>query len=729
MKLTHTPLLLALLPIIATAAPTHARPGASSANTDQPVQSTDLPSVQVKAKAAPNPDNTGINAYGAASLHDTPAAVSVLSRQTLSDYHVRNLRELVRHDASLGDDYAAVGYYQNITIRGFPLDYATAYRINNLTVVGEQRVALEDVQSVEILKGLAGIQGGVMEPGGVVDYVTKRPANVRKLTLGTDSHGSRYGALDVGKWLTSDFGVRVNLAWNKVHSWVDHADGRRNFYSVAADWHVTPDATLQIDSNYQANAQRSVSGYQLLGGTTIPQHASNTQMLGFEPWQRPVTIHTSNTSVRFNDALTDNWQLHLAAGHSRSVINDNVAYAYGCAYAPECADDSHPGNFFAPNGDYDIYEYRSPDDTRVANQGRATLAGQFATGGVTHHLSVGVSAFQRTIDRRVEVYDYVGTANISDANPPYFPTTGDEPGPSARRLTDWQHTAFALDRMQLATHWQAVVGGHFVRLHERAYASDGTPERDTRMSRALPQVAVLWQPGAPTTLYASWSKGLSLGEEAPWWASNGDAFLGPRLSRQLETGIKYRASDALDLSAALYRINEPYQYAMPDTSPAGFTFVQHGREVHTGLELAANGQITRDLRLNASVSVIRARATDTGTPAYEGHQVVNVPKLRGALYAQYRLPFAPQWTVLGGWRYVAPNVATPDGKVRVPAYNVFNAGLGYATHWGAHPLTWRLSIHNLFNRFYWRDTGTSGGDSFLFPGTPRLARLTLTIGL
>ncbi len=717
-------MLALLLPLPALAATHHAQ----DTRDQTPSQATRLQAIKVQANTDSDPGATDIDSYGDASLHDTPAAVTVIDRQQIADRQIRTLSELARGDASLGDNYAPVGYYQDIAIRGYPLDLATGYRINNLTIVGEQKVALEDKQRVQILKGLAGLQAGVMEPGGVVDYVTKRPADVHTLTLGTDSHGSRYTALDVGGWLTPHFGLRANLAWEDIHSYVQHADGRRNFYSLAADWRISPRATLELDSDYQASAQRSVSGYQLLGGDTLPQHADPTRMLGFEPWQQPVVIHSANTDARFRYAFSEDWQLHLAAIHSRSVIDDNVAFAYGCFYALQCLDGSHPGNFFAPNGDYDVYDYRSPDDTRADDQARATLQGHFDDAAVSHDFSVGVSAFHRTIDRRVDVYDYVGTANIADVDPPYFPPSPNQPGASVRRLDSWQRSLFAQDRLHIGDHWQLIAGGRFLRLHERAWDSDGLPERDTRLSKALPQAAVLWQPDAALTTYVSYSEGLSLGKEAPYWTSNDGDVLGPRLSRQVEAGAKYRWNAALDLNVALYRIHQPYQFAQPDHSAAGFTFVQHGQEVHTGLEVSAHGKIDEYLDLHASVSLIRARAQDTGTPAYEGHQVANVPRLRGAVYLDYRLPVLPQLSLMGGWRYASPNVATPDGRVRVAAYNVFDAGLRYRGHWHGHTLTWRLGVDNLFNRFYWRDTGSSGGDSYLFPGAPRLARLSVEMG-
>jgi iron complex outermembrane receptor protein len=694
-------------------------------------QTTALAPVHVSADSplgyrADNSQMDTFGSFGNAPLHDTPAAITVITRDQIDDRQPRTLSELVRSDAAIGDSYAPVGYYQDVAIRGFPLDLATGFRLNDMSLAGEQPIALENKQRVEILKGLGGLEAGVVAPGGLINYVSKRPANVHTATIGTDSKGSRYAALDIGGWLSPAFGVRVNAAHESMHSYVDHTDGHRNFLSLAADWKISANATLQVDTEYQATSQRSVSGYQLLGGTTAPPHPSRSRLLGYEPWQQPVGIDAGNTTARLDYRFTDDWSAQLSAGHSRTVIDDNVAFAYGCFYSPDCASGATPGYFFAPNGDYDVYDYRSPDDTRRNDELRAVLKGTFDTGVLTHEINMGVSAFHRTIDRRVEVYDYVGTANIGDVDPPYFAPSPNQPGASARRLDSWQRSVFALDRVHLGSEWQVLAGGRFVRLHERAYDDSGALERDTRLSKLLPQAAVMWQPSAPMTAYLSYSESLSLGGEAPYWTSNDGSMLAPLLSRQLEAGVKYAWNDALDLQAALFRIRQPYQFAQPDDSAAGFSFVQQGDEVHTGLELNAAGQVTQNLRLTASVNVIRARAQDTGTPAYEGHQIINVPRLRTAVYANYRLPFTADISVLGGWRYASSNIATPEGTTRVPAYHVFDAGLRYGTSWRGHPLTWRLNIDNVFDHFYWRDTSSSGGDRYLFPGAPRLARLSLT---
>ncbi|WP_425493824.1 TonB-dependent siderophore receptor [Dyella silvatica] len=726
----HSPFVLTAL--LCAVAATHAQDASNTttANTP-PAASVALAPVMVKARSGDGyvVSQSQVNNFGQASLQDTPASINVLSRDLLDDRQPRGLSELARSDASLGDSYAPVGYYQNIAIRGFPLDLATGYRFNDLSITGEQRIAFENIQQVDILKGAAGIDAGVLAPGGVINYVGKRAANVQTTTLGTDSHGSRYGALDLGRWLSPTFGLRFNTAYEDTHAYVQHANGRRNFYAIAADWLISPKATLQLDADYQASAQRSVSGYQLLGGSVLPTHPSRSLMLGYQPWQQPVSIHASNITARFHYQFNDDWQARVDAGHSRSVIDDNVAFAYGCFYAPACASGSTPGYFFAPDGSYDVYDFRSPDDTRQNDELRAQLQGHLDTGTISHDLTVGADVLRRSINQRPYVYDYVGTAPSDQGEPPYFAPSPNQPGPSQQRQSTWQRALFAMDRVRLSPHWQVLAGGRFVQLDERDYDASGAPQRHIRLNHWLPQTALLWQPTSQLTGYLSYAQGLALGTQAPYWTANGGSFLPPLLSRQWETGLKYAVNDALQLDAAVFRIALPYQYAQPDNTSQGFTFVQRGQQVNSGIELQANGRVSDSLHVIASISMINARAQNTGTPSYEGHQVVNVPKLRSSVYADYRLPFATSWSLLGGWRYAAPNAATPSGRTRVPAYNLFDAGLRYRTRLNGHELSLRLSIDNVFNRFYWRDTGSSGGDSYLFPGAPRLARVSMSYEL
>ncbi len=118
----------------------------------------------------------------------------MVTRQLLDDQGARVLSDVVKNDASIGEDYAPVGYYGDFEIRGFPIDLATGLQINGMTVAGEQDVPLENKERVELLKGIAGLESGVASAGGLIDYVTKRSAAVKAVDLATDHRGSSFGA-------------------------------------------------------------------------------------------------------------------------------------------------------------------------------------------------------------------------------------------------------------------------------------------------------------------------------------------------------------------------------------------------------------------------------------------------------------------------------------------------------------------------------------------------------
>jgi len=92
------------------------------------------------------------------NLKDLPASVTVITRDLLDDKQVKVMSEAVRLDASIGDYYSPVGYYENLYVRGFQLDPATSFRVNGLTVTGEQNFAFENKERMEILKGVSALE-------------------------------------------------------------------------------------------------------------------------------------------------------------------------------------------------------------------------------------------------------------------------------------------------------------------------------------------------------------------------------------------------------------------------------------------------------------------------------------------------------------------------------------------------------------------------------------------
>ena len=660
-----------------------------------------------------------------APLLDTPASVAVITEARLKDQQASLLSEVLKNDASVGDSYAPVGYYENFVIRGFALNPASSYKINGRTITGEQNVALENKQQVEVLKGLAGLQSGVSEPGGLVNYVSKRPENVRSVTVSTNEQGERYLATDVGGWLGTEqqVGVRINLAHEDIRSYVEHADGKRDFASLALDWNISPNALLQLNAEYQDREQRSVPGYQLLGGTDVPHHVSPKDLLAYQSWSNPVGIRSLNLDGLFEYRFNDAWKASFSASRSRVVIDDYSTFAWGCYGAASCANTAVP-NHFSAEGDYDISDYRSPDDTRRNEEAQAALNGQFDTGFLKHDLTFGTTAFRRLVDRRTSVNAYIGEGNIYQPSPVLEPYDGPL-GHTYRRLDSRQYGLFASDRISFNEQWQTILGGRQVRLDEETYNQAGATTRHTQRSVFLPQMALIYKPRPDTSLYASYSKGLSLGGEAAWFSSNAEEVLPPTTSRQLEVGVK-RDFQRLSLTAALFQITQDLQYNRPNDDGT-ITFVQQGKQKNVGLELSANGHLTSDLQVSASVAAIRARVSGSGTDDYDGHQAINVPKLRASLHGDYSIPGVPGLALLGGVQYSASKYANREATVKVDDYAVFDVGGRYSTKVGDYATVLRLTVDNLFDKRYWRDVGESAGDGYLFLGAPRTARLSATV--
>ncbi|MCU0125962.1 TonB-dependent siderophore receptor [Pseudomonas vlassakiae] len=658
-----------------------------------------------------------VGGFQPAPLLDTPASVSVFSQPLLEDRQVRLLSEVLQSDASVGESYAPIGYYENFNVRGFELNAASSYRINGQTIAGEQNVALENKQQVELLKGLSGLQSGVSEPGGLINYVTKRAADVRSVTISTNAQGQRYLATDLGGWFGSErqFGLRANLAHEDIRSYVDHADGQRDFASLAFDWQINPDATLQLDAEYQHREQRSVPGYQLLGGSALPHAIDPSDRLAYQHWAKPVQNDALNLGGRFEYRFNEAWTGTLSASRSKVVIDDYSAFAWGS----EGGWQAH----FSPEGDYDIYDFRSPDDTRRTDEAQAMLNGHFDALGMQHDLTVGSSAQRRTLDQRPYYNEWVGSGNIYTGAPPVAPS-GQQVGASERRLDSRQYGLFVSDRISFSEQWQTVVGAREVRLDEKTWDEDGVAGRHTRQYQLLPNVALIYKPRPDTTVYASYAKGLSAGGTAPWYTSNAAEILAPTLSHQLELGIK-RDWQGMSFSAALFQIRQAYQYARPE-GDGSFTYVQQGQQKNIGLELGASGWATSNLQLQASAAAIRARVQNSGTDAYEGHQAINVPRLRAALHAEYNLP-VPGLALLGGARYSASKYASQAGNVEVGGYSVFDIGSRYRTQIGGYDTVLRLTVDNVFDKRYWRDVGDYLGDNYLFQGAPRTARLSASV--
>ncbi|AVR97697.1 TonB-dependent siderophore receptor [Pseudoduganella armeniaca] len=672
-------------------------PAAALAQTDAPVAEVVITGARADAPHA------AVAGFTDTPLQQTPASVGVITREQMQALNIRSTTDAARYDAGISDAYNAVGYAEQFSIRGFKLDNARSYRKDGLAISGDTQIPLENKESIEVLKGLAGLQAGVAAPGGIVNYVTKRPTNetLRSALVEVSERGTVLGTVDLGGRLADRrFGYRVNVATERLRSYIEGADGHRNFISGAFDWQITPQALLQIDADYQNKAQVSAPGFQLIDGVALPNVAADT-MLNNQPWSFPVRTKTSNVGVRFQYEFTPEWRAVVSANRHDFKRDDYTAFPLGC------------GNVagFCANGDYDVYDYRSLGEKKKPLATQAMLQGRFATGALRHELTAGVSYFQNKESWGDYLYNPVGTSNIY--RPVVLAPDGGSSGPVSERRVDRESSLFAQDIVGLTAQLKLHAGARYTKV--RRSQDDATLPTDAGFW--LPNVALVYSPVANVSGYVSYAQGLEHGGIAPIKAENKQLALEPGKSKQVELGVKTQVR-GINLAASLFQIEKGLEYL----DPASNYYVRNGEARHRGLEMSASGKPTRDLSIGASLAALHTEQQGTGQ-SYDGKRVTNVPAFRSTVFAEYALAQVPGLKVNGDWQFVGKKAFDAENQVMVPKYHVVNLGASYATKVGGMPLVLRAQVRNALDKFYWRDvTPDLGG--YLFPGAERTYRLS-----
>jgi len=179
----------------------------------QTATTTTMSPVTVTGKGDPV---INIGGWGDVPLSRSPFQASIVSREQIRDLGVQRLADVVRIDASVSDAYNTEGYWDYLTVRGFVIDNRYNYRRDGLPINAETSIPLDNKERIEILKGTSGLQAGTSAPGGLVNFVVKRPtdAPIRDAALAWHQSGSLLGSVDIGQrfGVGNAFGLRVNAA-------------------------------------------------------------------------------------------------------------------------------------------------------------------------------------------------------------------------------------------------------------------------------------------------------------------------------------------------------------------------------------------------------------------------------------------------------------------------------------------------------------------------------------
>lgn len=652
------------------------------------------------------PETVEAGTFRGASVMEVPSTVNVVTREVLELQGASGLYDALRNTAGVTRQQNGGETWDQLVIRGMPVENRTNYRLNgSMPIMNFAQIPMEDKERVEVLKGASALYYGFTSPAGVVNFVTKRagaqPVNSVGMTL--DNQGRAIASAEMARRFGSEqeFGLRLNAAGGSLGSYLEGTGkGQRRFASAALDWRVNSRLKLQADLSYdkrQTNEQIGINLPTAVNGTITLPHPVDARKL-VAPANTAFDTESSLAQVRADYALSDQWALTLEAGHSQTLRDRNLAiFRFNDQASIATGAGRITGNSQHLAVGSDLL--------------RAELFGSVQALGLRHELTLGLSRTDKTQDPVYQRSYSVASQNLYSPVPLTSVVWGALPtSPTTAGLKTSDTGLYAVDRIELRPGWQVIAG-----LRHTHYRSEqGTALYD--VAKTTPMAALIHQLSPQVSAYASYAQGLEEGEAGPTGTVNQNVRLAPGVSRQQELGVRWQRPAGLLLSAAVFDIRRPGYYTNSSN-----VYVADGQQRYQGLELAAQGPLTRQWSWQGSAQWLDPRFRHVSS-AYEGKLPENASRQTLSNFVSYDVPALPGLSVNAGAYTTGRRPVNDLNQAWLPGVTLYSLGARYVDRSLGQRSTWQINIDNAADKQYWAAGGTR-----LAAGAPRTLKASLKV--
>ena len=460
--------------------------------------------------------------------------------------------------------------------------------------------------------------------------------------------------------------------------------------ALAGDWRASAATLVEAEIENSHRSQPSVPGFSLLGDA-VPAVADPKLNLNNQPWSLPVVFDATTGSLRVTQKLGEGWRLVAHGLVQRLRTDDRIAFPFGCTDPNPPPDGTYYPDRFCPNGNFDLYDFRSENESRRSSTLDVTLHGAARTASLAHEFSLGV---QRTIVKnrfQASAFNFAGTGNVDGTLvvPPapdlVVPQTNRDERSTEIALRDaiafgssgttaWlgaRHTQLDAqrdaDRRGAGHRLQAVVHDAVRGAEPRARAR---PARLRELGQGRRE-----RRGAERAADLGHADRAALPQRRPGAAG--------RESRQIEVGVKGGAETP---NGARRRSTSarPLFGDIARRRPCGVVQCTRGlvgdaapprRRGQPGVAAAAPGACA------AGAQWLHARVESPSDPALDGKQPTNVPAVTARLQGDWQLPAiaAGGLRLLAAGTYESAREVLPDNSVQIPSVTKFDLGARYET--------------------------------------------------
>lgn len=759
-------LMLAALPGLAAAQAADAAP-AKPATQATAKDDPSLPSVTVKSAAVNEyKANASASPKLTQPLLDTPKTIQVIKKEMLAEQGAASLMEALRNTPGItmqlgenGNTSAGDAFY----MRGFSTQSSTF--VDGIRDLGAVTRDVFNLDSVEVVKGPSGSEGGRGSSSGYINLVSKLPSlddlNMVDLTLG--SHSKKRVTADMNRKLGETTALRLNLM--AQDSGVPGRDvvktkgtgvapslafglgtpTRVFLFSQHLRQNNVPDGgipTIGMEGFY--NATLAAAGIN-------PAAVDRSNYYGSRSDYEKVTADMF--SIKFEHDVSPVTRVTHITRYGKTHM-DRVLTGINTLAFPSATDPST----------WTLSRSRQrTDQTNEILASQTNVRTAFETGGLKHELSGGVELmYERqlalgfgTTAQTINGVAYTAVAapvaNLYNPNPddvmgvPYATGANTEGKTLTAALYAFDtltiNDAFKLngglrfERYNLSTNSGTIVTATTATTTYPGYAAGSiAPTSLSKQDNLLSwNVGAIYKPAPNGTVYAALANSLTPPGGANFTLSStttnqASPTMDPQETSNIELGTKWELLDKqLSLNGALYRTENDKQTSQDPTT--GLTS-QFGKTRVEGVELAAVGQLTHFWQVSAGVSKMRTKALDSYSVSSTTGAVTTTnavrwsPDLSATVWTSYTLS---DLTVGGGVRYMSEqkrlvtegtNPATTNIP-NIPGYSVVDLMAAYKV---TKNINLRLNLYNLFDKQYVSAANNSGARLVL--GAPRSASVS-----
>lgn len=650
-------------------------------------------------------------------LLDLPYTVQVIPKALLENRNIQDIKDLYRNVSGLQDSpYSAMtlrGFTQREVlfngVRGNP--YGSLDNDINDAGFSTSQGRLSNVEFVEVLKGPAAVLFGGGEPGGVVNFVTRKPRlqPAAEASFRTGSFAQRGGHGEVTGPL---FGTR-----NLFYRAAIYAEDRRIFrynsgsenihFASGLSYRVAESTSLGFEYEY---LDQNLLAHRLRG---IPVNSGGGWLTNRE-WTASEPTDTSQLQARvFQTRLDHAFSSTFRTDLTFRFLNYDRPERYheprglnadGRTMRREYRDQFR-GNqdwSFTYNNYYRLSRHNLTfgyENVRQDWQGRYGTAREAERGGPVPGIDLFAPIYGRSIFPFINPAAYTNQSVLAQ-----------------------RQGLFVQDQIEITPRLQALLGGRWERFTDTGIAGN-VPLR-SRFHALTGRAALVYRISSRFSAFTSVSNAFN---RAPSLAQTPLAN-GPHdseRSRQFETGLKSELRQGrLFLNASYFRISKRNVLRPdPNFGPNGDNFAAVfpiGEVRNQGLEFDATGKLSRSLSLVANYAYLDSEIlTDRFAPTAVGRALPNAARHAAGLFLRYDLERTGTNLNIGnefrGRRF------EPYAGFAAAGYCLWD----FAVFQKLGPLfQLRVQLDNAFDRFY-PTASLFAARAGNMPGAPR----TFTIGL